>query len=1285
MRLKLQNLRLFDGRQLLAAVAVVLIFCALVSGLLIRDRAEAATASTLNFQARLMNSAGGIAPDGNYNVEFKLYTAAAPDAGETPIQGACTTNPGSVADEDCVWVETRTGANTVTVANGYLTVSLGSVTAFASTIDWSKDMWLTMNIGGTGGSPTWDGEMSPRLKLTAVPYAFSASVLSKTVTGNDVSLQFASSFGQATAITLPDPVSGTATVCYQGSSSCGFATGTASSYIQNTTTVQTNANMAIQSASDSSITALFKNRATQSADIIRVVDNSDALIFNIDTYGQAHFGSTLNVNGYLGVGDPTAQTSGVAIRIYTANAADTGIEVNGDPSQTGDLLVLNAPGTRALNYTADGTLELVAGSGQTADVLNLTDATGATLATIGPSGDVLFRTATNSASALRVQKSTGTDTAFTVDTSNNRVIIGNATASAGADTTLFVLDAATTANAPTGADGGMFYDSTLNKFRCYQNGGWVDCINTAAGGVTAVGTFSGSSQTNGASISGSTITFGPADGTNPGMVSTGSQTFGGDKTFSDNVIIQGTTGLTFNTGTGGDITFANGEKIDNDTNGQINLQADSGAMTLLLSGTAGTITNSAGALTLNSFNNTLTVDSSDTTLSATGLTAINLGSSVAFSTNGVVRATFDNSNNLFLGNGATAASPNDFTISGTGSSTTGIRGGNLTLQGGDATTGTANGGDLLLNGGDGVGGAARGLVVLSTPTVSTTTADANCGATTAVDCTIASTTVNNGGSVVVGVTAVDVTITMPDPANVTAGRIFYFTASSSSTNDFTLALNSGGSLIEVAMKANSTATLVWNGTDWTVGGASSSTTLQAAYDNTLSSAGGAEIILNNTATSNGLTVRNNASNPIIGDALLEVQTSIGTSLFSVNNNISELVANGGAEVNSTFTTNWTALGTSSISRDTTAGQYATGAAGVSIAAGTTAGNGVRNNLASNPATGTTYMISFTAMLASGAPAFTDLRVDYTPTGASTGTQCIAGQTLVSTSWTRITCEIITPGTGVTNPDVLIYQVAGPGSARTFYVDNLSMTLADDAGGIPNNVQIGGGIYGGSPTLFTLDRSSAPPVANGNTTYLGSMYYDTTSGRIQCYEADGWGACGSAPNNIIVLTPEYAGAVLNGTGIGTLSADFCANSAALTVGTLCSSGISRNFYKWTSPQASMQTYSIYVSYKLPSTFKEFDSSNTITLTWLTTSANGTNGYVSYQVFKSTGSAITSCDGSTETTVSSPSANTWYTTPFNGDEIACDFNGGDNIIFKINVKAKSNDSVFVENLNFTYLNT
>lgn len=55
-------------------------------------------------------------------------------------------------------------------------------------------------------------------------------------------------------------------------------------------------------------------------------------------------------------------------------------------------------------------------------------------------------------------------------------------------------------------------------------------VNTMLGCVTTVGTFGATPNANGASISGNTITLQPADGTNPGGISTGSQTIAGTKT-----------------------------------------------------------------------------------------------------------------------------------------------------------------------------------------------------------------------------------------------------------------------------------------------------------------------------------------------------------------------------------------------------------------------------------------------------------------------------------------------------------------------------------------------------------------------------------------------------------------------------------------------------------------------------------------------------------------------------------------------------------------------------------
>jgi len=113
-----------------------------------------------------MTGAGAITGDGNYNVEFNLYS----------VSSAGT----SLWTEDYL----NSASQGVHVVNGYLTANLGSITAFPSTINWNQDLWIGMTVRGTAScafaacTPT-DAEMSPRLKLTAVPYAFRAGQLAQ--------------------------------------------------------------------------------------------------------------------------------------------------------------------------------------------------------------------------------------------------------------------------------------------------------------------------------------------------------------------------------------------------------------------------------------------------------------------------------------------------------------------------------------------------------------------------------------------------------------------------------------------------------------------------------------------------------------------------------------------------------------------------------------------------------------------------------------------------------------------------------------------------------------------------------------------------------------------------------------------------------------------------------------------------------------------------------------------------------------------------------------------------
>ena len=135
----------------------------MLSFAIVPNRAEAATSDTLNFQGRLLTDTGSLVADGSYNIEFNLYTVP---SGGSPV-----------------WTEDRlvTNGEGVDIQNGYFSVYLGELDAFGS-IDWDQEHWLGMTVRGTsscawGACTPTDAEMTPRFKLTAVPYAFRAGAV----------------------------------------------------------------------------------------------------------------------------------------------------------------------------------------------------------------------------------------------------------------------------------------------------------------------------------------------------------------------------------------------------------------------------------------------------------------------------------------------------------------------------------------------------------------------------------------------------------------------------------------------------------------------------------------------------------------------------------------------------------------------------------------------------------------------------------------------------------------------------------------------------------------------------------------------------------------------------------------------------------------------------------------------------------------------------------------------------------------------------------------------------
>ena len=344
----------------------------------------------------------------------------------------------------------------------------------------------------------------------------------------------------------------------------------------------------------------------------------------------------------------------------------------------------------------------------------------------------------------------------------------------------------------------------------------VACVNTGSGVNTVGAIDSQPKSANGAVIVGTNIYFQTADATNPGLVSTGAQTFAGTKTFGADLIVNASSSFT-------------GNLIDVKHNGVSRLSVSEVGNTIV-----------AGTLSVGS--------------------TINTASSYQIG-----------GTNVLTSNGLSFTSPSAASIAA-------ASGQSLTVQGGAATALNTSGGNLTLTGGAGNGTGTKGLVKLG-PSAHLATTNASC----ATNCTITQSNVDNYGTIIVNATGTDLTITLPAPTNTTTlGRTVFVTTSATS-QDFTLATNTGTDLIEVAMRKNTTSTMIWNGTGWTPGGASNATTLQATYNNGSNPATTPEIKLDNIRG----TIDIQDADTSIGTDILNVRGSnsggLGTVLFGVSN------------------------------------------------------------------------------------------------------------------------------------------------------------------------------------------------------------------------------------------------------------------------------------------------------------------------------------------------------------------------------------------------------------------
>lgn len=600
-------------------LAVVGIFLSLGLGMRTPTRAYAATQNTVNFQARLQTAAGAIVPDGNYNVEFKLYNT---DTGGTAL-----------------WTEDYFNENStgVRVVNGYLSVNLGSVTAFTTNINWDQQLWLTMNIGGTSaGAPTMDGEMNPRLKLTAVPYAFSAGKLSQynSTTGFTSTLNMVQPTVGDQIFQIPDQgAAGTFNILTQNTAD--------NRYIQLQSSPPGTAQTGYFNISGTGTANTFNaSSALQTAGVTRI-DSSGNLtnIGNVTASGnlqQTGSGATNYLMGALGLGTTNPQTGSALtvangkwissvdaagtgyINMFTVNSSNqiqVGASLNVDgsivlPTNGGQVTFSDLPidisaasGTKE-SYTmrvgSTNALTVYGEADGAGNAQNVRVAIGNSIApgyTLDVGGDI------NSTGSYRVNGAQGaTTTCSGGQVLQNQVVQGGIVtgvtcAAPGASGTFVTLQS----TVPGTTDHGNFNIDGTGIAGSLQS----SSLDTASvGGTLSLGTANASNITVGSASSTGTLTLGQSTGTN--TINIGNAQISDGNTETINVGTQaGGTGKTV-------VTI--GSTHDGSS---LTLQAGTGGVSLGDGGSANTIQigNSTGAV-----NQTLNIGTNATAGSSTTLT-----------------------------------------------------------------------------------------------------------------------------------------------------------------------------------------------------------------------------------------------------------------------------------------------------------------------------------------------------------------------------------------------------------------------------------------------------------------------------------------------------------------------------------------------------------------------------------------------------------------------------------------------------------------------------------------
>lgn len=409
----------------------------------------------VNFQGALSNASGVPLADGQYNMTFRLYTAA---------------TGGSQ-----VWSEVRQTTNRVTVADGMFSVQLGDVSALSPSLFTSQPLYFEVELP-TPATATCEasdcasyseGPMSPRQSLGASPYAVNADLLD----GYDAT----------------DFVIGSQTNIFTGAN---LFKNTANSSDAFSVRAADDLSLFKVDTSNDIVTIGSTTRQTESSTFGLTVagpmdfDDYDELNMSRHLTG-ATAGEISSMSAFIGDLD-AAPYNKYKLAIYSGTVSSPGTLIAGSGEGIATAGWNTVPITATLSPNTYYWLAYITNGRAGTNNLGIIDG-GQSYQPNYPNYDNNFPTTPPVESGVYYPQTLSMyatyeggatiNPAFTVDSQDRVVQIGSTAPSA--DVVVLILDSKSTAADPVGANGAMYYNNSLAKFRCYEAGVWRDCFDGA--------------------------------------------------------------------------------------------------------------------------------------------------------------------------------------------------------------------------------------------------------------------------------------------------------------------------------------------------------------------------------------------------------------------------------------------------------------------------------------------------------------------------------------------------------------------------------------------------------------------------------------------------------------------------------------------------------------------------------------------------------------------------------------------------------------------------------------